>query len=141
MSSFETYMSDNRGLTFFTENDDSNGISRASSVSAKDRPGLGKKKTSKQRRDDSESFDSRSQYVAYVGPQQPTWGPAPAQYMPVNNPQFTGPYQPQPPLYPNALQPIYNSNQSYPQPMAPNNGFIPAYSPASNSVKIMFRPS
>jgi hypothetical protein len=119
------------------EIDDGNGVSQASSVSAKDRAVLGKKKTSKQRRDDSESFDSRSQYVAYVGPQQPTWGPA--QYMPVNNSQFNGPYQPQQ-QYPNALQPIYNANQSYPQQMVPNNGFVPAYQPAPNSVRPWSNP-
>ncbi|OIW28911.1 hypothetical protein CONLIGDRAFT_681848 [Coniochaeta ligniaria NRRL 30616] len=112
------------------ENDDGNGVSRASSVSAKEKAAQGKKKTSKQRRDDSESFDSRSQYVAYAGPQQPTWGPA--QYMPVNNPPFNAPYQPQQ-QYPNALQPIYNTNQSYPQQMVPNNGFVPGYHSVPNS--------
>lgn len=57
------------------ENDDGTGISRASSVSAKDRAALGKKgKTGKQRRDDSESFDSRSQYTPfYHHSQQATW--------------------------------------------------------------------
>jgi hypothetical protein len=120
-------------LTCVTENDDSNGVSRASSVSAKDKAGPGKK-NKKQRREDSDSFDSRSHYVAYVGPQQPTWGPAPAQYMPVNNPQLAGPYQPQQ-HYPNALQPIYNSNQSYAQQMAPSSGFVPGFNPIPNSVR------
>ncbi|CAK7213292.1 hypothetical protein SCUCBS95973_001753 [Sporothrix curviconia] len=67
------------------ENDDSTGISRASSVSAKDRGNLGKKgKTGKQRRDDSESFDSRSQYTPfYHHSQQATW--VNPQFMPTGN--------------------------------------------------------
>ncbi|EPE10052.1 r3h domain-containing protein [Ophiostoma piceae UAMH 11346] len=59
------------------ENDDGTGISRASSVSAKDKTAASKKnKASKQRRDDSESFDSRSQYtLLYNHSQQTTWVP------------------------------------------------------------------
>ncbi|CAK7565973.1 MAG: hypothetical protein SEPTF4163_003904 [Sporothrix epigloea] len=57
------------------ENDDGTGMSRASSISAKDRGNTGKKgKTVKQRRDDSESFESRSQFTPfYHQSQQATW--------------------------------------------------------------------
>lgn len=55
--------------------------------------------------------------------------------MPVaNNSQFAGTYQPQQ-QFPNALQPIYNNNQSYPQQMVPNNGFAPPYLAGPNSVR------
>jgi SUZ domain-containing RNA-binding protein len=128
LSTTQLLHSGGREANHRTENEDSNGVSRASSVSAKDKSALGRKKTSKQRRDDSESFDSRSQYVAYVGPQQPTWGPAPAQYMPVNNQHYPATYQAQQ-QYPNALQTIYNTNQSYPQQMAPNNAYPQAFQP------------
>ncbi|KAK6082746.1 R3H domain-containing protein [Seiridium cupressi] len=94
------------------ENEDANGTSRASSVSGKDKSNLGKRgKTGKQRRDDSESFDSRSQYTAwynthhYVGPQSA--GSWQGQYASAGNNQFVGQVQ-QP--YPNAMQ------QPYPQP-------------------------
>ncbi|KAK3945938.1 hypothetical protein QBC46DRAFT_63094 [Diplogelasinospora grovesii] len=108
------------------EGEESNGVSRASSVSAKDRANTGaRRKGGKQRRDDSESFDSRSQYIVYCGPQQTTWAPATAQYFPMNNTQFNSQFQ-QP--YPNVLQ-SYGPNQSY-TPMMPgniNNGFVPPY--------------
>lgn len=88
-------------------------------MSARDKSNLGKRgKTGKQRRDDSESFDSRSQYTAYYGtPQQPNWTP---QYIPIGNPQFAGqlqqPYQnPMPHNYPAAPQ-------GY-APMMPNNAY------------------
>jgi hypothetical protein len=118
------------------ENDDNIGVSRASSVSAKDKSGVSKRKTPKQRRDDSESFDSRSQYIAYCGPQQPAWGPA--QYVPIGNSQFNAPspYQQQP--YSNPLQPIYGPNQSFPpQPQPPNAGFVSPYNqmPMPNQVR------
>ncbi|KAK3360081.1 hypothetical protein B0T25DRAFT_565026 [Lasiosphaeria hispida] len=110
------------------EGEDANGVSRASSLSAKDRSNVGgKRKTNKQRRDDSESFDSRSQYVVWCGPQQSTWAQAPTapQYFPANgspyNPQFQQPYQA-------AIQPAaYTPSQPYPQ-MMPNSGFGPQYS-------------
>jgi len=103
------------------EHDDSNGVSRASSVSARDKSSQAKRKTAKQRRDDSESFDSRSKYVAWCGPQQQTW--MPPQYMPLANPQFNGPFQ-QP--RPNTIQPAYAPNPQYPQ-VIPNNGYAPQY--------------
>ncbi|KAK3956108.1 hypothetical protein QBC32DRAFT_164412 [Pseudoneurospora amorphoporcata] len=115
----------------------SNGISRASSVSAKDKPN-GKKKANKQRRDDSESFDSRSQYVVYYGGQQSTWGPAPQAY-PINNvpynAQYQAPYPTAVPTYaPNQAYPqnqAYAQNQAYPQ-MVPSNGFGPQYGAMAN---------
>lgn len=70
------------------ESEERNEISRSSSLSAKDRTVLAKKtKPPKQRRDDSESFDSRSQYAPFFPqPQVPTWIPS-AQYPPIA-PQF-----------------------------------------------------
>ena len=98
--------------------DDSNGVSRASSVSAKDKSNLGKRgKTGKQRRDDSESFDSRSQYTAYYPSQQPNWTP---QYVPIGNPQFNGQLQ-QPYQNPMA-QPYPAAPQTY-ATMMPNNAY------------------
>jgi len=104
------------------DNDDGTGVSRASSVSGKDKSNLGKGR--RKRRDDSESFDSRSQYTPYYShPQQPTW--VSPQYLPVGSPQYNGQVQ-QP--YPSAMQPAYGppAGQSYPQ-MMPTNGFIPQY--------------
>jgi hypothetical protein len=66
-------------------------MSRSSSVSTKDRSGQAKRaKPAKQRRDDNESFDVRSQYTPFF-PQQPmpTWAPTP-QYSPVVPQQFNG---------------------------------------------------
>ncbi|KAK0635637.1 hypothetical protein B0T17DRAFT_50976 [Bombardia bombarda] len=105
------------------DGEDGNGVSRASSVSAKDRAnGAGKRKTNKQRRDDSESFDSRSQYVTWFG--QSTWAQAAPQLFAVNSSQFNGQI-PQP--YPNAIQSTYGgSNQPYPPMMPTNNGFAAA---------------
>lgn len=107
-----------------TDAEDGNGVSRASSVSAKDKPNGGKRKTTKQRRDDSESFESRSQYVAWCGPQHPSWGPSAPQYFPVNAAPFNAQFQ-QP--YPNTPQPMYAPGQPYTSPMMPNNGFAPQY--------------
>ncbi|KAI0538176.1 hypothetical protein GGR58DRAFT_314606 [Xylaria digitata] len=112
------------------DNDDANGVSRASSVSAKDRSNLGKRgKTGKQRRDDSESFDSRSQYIKYFAPPQPQmeWSP---HFISTNmqyNGQASQPYQYQIP------QPYQTPPQGYPAMMA-NNGYpqygnVPAYPP------------
>ncbi|KAH6655775.1 hypothetical protein BKA67DRAFT_675766 [Truncatella angustata] len=115
------------------ENEDANGTSRASSVSGKEKSNLGKRgKTGKQRRDDSESFDSRSQYTAwygghhYVGP-QPAGGWQP-QYAGSANGQFGGQIQ-QP--YPHAMQQPYPAApQNYPQMMQQGqaNGY-PQYNP------------
>ncbi|KAM5361565.1 hypothetical protein ACJZ2D_013010 [Fusarium nematophilum] len=108
------------------ENDGDNGVSRASSMSAKDKSNLGKRgKTGKQRRDDSDSFDSRNQYTAYWGPQQQTWVPQP-QYVTPPNPPYGA--QPPPPAYQGQMGPVYTQqgpgyppmpgmvpNQQYPQ--------------------------
>ncbi|KAJ3568618.1 hypothetical protein NPX13_g6360 [Xylaria arbuscula] len=115
------------------DNDEANGISRASSVSAKDKSNLGKRgKTGKQRRDDSESFDSRSQYIKYFAPPQPQmdWSTQPPQFIPANMPyngQASQPYHYQMP------QPYQASPQGYPT-MMPNNGYqqygsVSAYPP------------
>lgn len=104
------------------EGEDSTGVSRASSVSAKDKPNSGKRKP--KRRDDSESFESRSQYVAWCGPQHPSWGPSAPQYFPVNAAPFNGQFQ-QP--YPTAPQPVYPPGQQFTPQMVPNNGFAPQY--------------
>ncbi|KAK4241336.1 hypothetical protein C8A03DRAFT_12432 [Achaetomium macrosporum] len=115
------------------ENEDGNGVSRASSVSAKDKPNGGKRKPTKQRRDD-EGFESRSQYVAWCAPQHPTWGPAAPQYYPVNAAPFNAQFQ-QP--YPQSPQPIYAPSQPYTPQMVPNTAFtaqyigIPTYPPPS----------
>ncbi|KAL2017645.1 hypothetical protein VTK56DRAFT_1913 [Thermocarpiscus australiensis] len=107
------------------DSEDGNDVSRASSVSAKDRPNGGKRKPNKQRRDDSEGFESRSQYVAWCGPQQPTWAPATPQYYPINAPQFNGQFQQ---IYANTPQPMYPPGQPYPpQQMIPDTGYTPPY--------------
>ncbi|KAL2167612.1 hypothetical protein VTG60DRAFT_1048 [Thermothelomyces hinnuleus] len=102
------------------DGEDSNGASRASSVSGKDKPNGGKRKP--KRRDDSENFESRSQFVAW--PQHPGWGPSAPQYFPVNAAPFAGQFQ-QP--YPNTPQPVYAPSQAYAPQMVPNNGFAPQY--------------
>jgi hypothetical protein len=73
------------------ETEDGVEMSRSSSVSTKDRPGQGKKaKPTKQRRDDSESFDVRSQYTPFFPqPQMPAWTPTP-QYSPMAPQPFNG---------------------------------------------------
>ncbi|KAI0412251.1 hypothetical protein F5X98DRAFT_20204 [Xylaria grammica] len=112
------------------DNDEANGVSRASSVSAKDKSNLGKRgKTGKQRRDDSESFDSRSQYIKYFAapPHQLEWSP---HFIPTNMPyngQAPQPYQYQ---IPQAYQ---TPPQGYPT-MIPNGGYpqygnVPTYPP------------
>ncbi|KAI0387152.1 hypothetical protein F5Y04DRAFT_77799 [Hypomontagnella monticulosa] len=123
------------------DNDDATGISRASSVSARDKSNLGKRgKTGKQRRDDSESFDSRSQYQPYYHPHQPNWTP---QYIPVGHPQYSGPVQ-QP--YQNPMPPAYAPPaQAYPA-MMPNNAFpqygnIPVYPPQPQPAPPRYTPS
>lgn len=72
-------------------------MSRASSVSANRSTVSKKSKSAKQRRDDSDSFDSRHQYMPYWGPQQQTWvphPPGPGQYPaqhPGQGPVYVGP--------------------------------------------------
>ncbi|KAK4190608.1 hypothetical protein QBC35DRAFT_61557 [Podospora australis] len=107
------------------DGEDGNGVSRASSVSAKDRNNGGKRKPNKQRRDD-EGFESRSQFVAWPGPNQQTWAPAPTQYLPINSPQFNAQYH-QPQNYPVAVQSMYASGQQYPPQMIPSNGYAAQY--------------
>ncbi|KAK4122327.1 hypothetical protein N657DRAFT_657171 [Parathielavia appendiculata] len=107
---------------WITDGEDSNGVSRASSVSAKDKPNGGKRKANKQRRDDSENFESRSQYIAW--PQHPAWGPSAPQYFPVNAAPFNAQFQPP---YPTPPQSMYPPGQAYTPPMMPNNGFTPQY--------------
>ncbi|KAJ4265406.1 hypothetical protein NW762_004694 [Fusarium torreyae] len=115
-----------------------NGVSRASSVSAKDKSNLGKRgKTGKQRRDDSDSFDSRHQYTPYWGPQQQTWVPQP-QYIPPPNPQY-GAQAPAAPGYQGQMGPVYaQQGPGYPAmpSMAPNQPYpqysVPPYAPQAN---------
>ncbi|KAF5542571.1 R3H domain-containing protein [Fusarium napiforme] len=106
-----------------------NGVSRASSVSAKDKSNIGKRgKTGKQRRDDSDSFDSRHQYTPYWGPQQQTWISQP-QYMPPPNTQY-GAQAPPGPVYPGQVAPVYtHQGPGYPAiPAMPPNQAYPQYS-------------
>ncbi|KAK1836205.1 hypothetical protein QBC39DRAFT_109973 [Podospora conica] len=108
------------------EGEDGNGMSRASSVSAKDRSNMAKRKTHKQRRDDSESFDSRSQYVVMSNGPQQSWAPAAPQYYAAPaaasyNGQYQQPYAPGV-----AVAPGYGPNQGYGQ-MMPNSGYPPPY--------------
>ncbi|KAF9771397.1 hypothetical protein IL306_010963 [Fusarium sp. DS 682] len=106
-----------------------NGISRASSVSAKDKSNIGKRgKTGKQRRDDSDSFDSRHQYTPYWGPQQQTWVPQP-QYIPPPNAQYGAQAQPGP-AYQSQMGPVYtHQGPGYPaMPGMPPNQPYPQYS-------------
>lgn len=124
-------------LIVFQDNEIENGVSRASSVSAREKPGVSKRgKTGKQRRDDSDSFDSRHNYTPYWGPQQQTWVPQP-QYVPVSN-QYGAPVQ-QP--YPNQIPAApYNTTptQTF-APMMPNAGYNAGY-PNMTPVSKPFRP-
>ncbi|KAM0491251.1 hypothetical protein ACHAP8_010825 [Fusarium lateritium] len=131
--------------------DGDNGISRASSVSAKDKSIAGKRgKPGKQRRDDSDSFDSRHHYTPYWGPQQQTWVPQP-QYMPPPNPQY-GAQAPPGAAYQGHMGPVYTQqgpgypsmpgmppSQPYPQysvppypPQASQQRYPPGGSPMTN---------
>ncbi|KAI1336757.1 hypothetical protein F5Y15DRAFT_418579 [Xylariaceae sp. FL0016] len=112
------------------EMEDASGISRASSVSAREKSTLGKRgKSGKQRREDSESFESRSQFRAYYHPQPvPDWS---AQYMSPNMPPnmpYNGQMQ-QPFQYP-MPQAYQAPAQAYPAMVPiPNNGY-PQYGSA-----------
>ncbi|OLN82228.1 R3H domain-containing protein 2 [Colletotrichum chlorophyti] len=114
-----------RPLTARLDNEGENGVSRASSVSARDKTNTKRGKTGKQRRDDSDSFDSRHNYTPYWGPQQQTWMPQP-QYVPVSN-QYGAPVQ-QP--YPSQVQAPYNTTptQSF-APVMPTMGYNAPYPP------------
>jgi len=78
----------------------------------------------KQRRDDSESFDSRSQYIVMCAGQQQTWASAAPQYYPSGGSPYAGQYQ-QP--FPASMPPAYGPTQPY-QQMMPGNGYAPQYS-------------
>jgi hypothetical protein len=124
-----------RVLISDVEGDDGNDVSRASSVSAKDKVSAGNKKPLKKRRDDSEGFETRSQYMPVVinGP-QPTWAPSTPQYYHVGNPpQFSAQFQ-QPP-YQTAAQPMYGP-QAYPQMVPSNPRYHAQYSNGISSVSI-----
>lgn len=73
------------------ETEEGNEMSRSSSVSTKDRAGQSKKpKPAKQRRDDNESFDKRSEYTTFFPQQQmPTWVAGP-QYPAIGPQPFNG---------------------------------------------------
>jgi len=106
-----------------SENEDSTAVSRASSVSAKDKTAFGKRgKTGKQRRDDAESFDDRSKYTAYYHPQHTTW--VQPQYVPVGTASFGAQQMPQQP-YPNAMQPVYAASNPPYQQLMTTNGYAP----------------
>lgn len=103
-------------------------MSRASSVSLRDKNNVGKKA---RRRRDSDTFETRSNYVAYApayGPShQPTW--VQPQYVSANA-QFNAPIQQQP--YPAPVPSMYGApNQTYP-PMAPGGGYGPQYNNLPN---------
>ncbi|KAI8633773.1 hypothetical protein F5Y19DRAFT_252617 [Xylariaceae sp. FL1651] len=124
------------------DGDDANGVSRASSVSAKDKSNLGKsRKTGKQRRDDSESFDSRSQYIKYFPPQpQMEWSP---HFIPTTM-QYNG-STPQPYQYQLPPQPYQTPPQAYPT-MAPNSAYpqysnVPTYPPQPQPLPSRYPPS
>ncbi|GJC85193.1 hypothetical protein ColLi_08031 [Colletotrichum liriopes] len=107
-------------------------------VSAREKPQSGKRgKTGKQRRDDSDSFDSRHNYTPYWGPQQQTWVPQP-QYVPVSN-QYGAPVQQQP--YPNQIQAPYNTTptQTF-APMITNTSYNAAYPNMPPTNQAQFQP-
>lgn len=98
-------------------------MSRSSSVSTKDRSQS--KKPKKQRRDDSESFDVRSQYTPFFPqPQLPTWAPTP-QYSPAGPQPFNG-------NVPNSFQHSMPSQYGPPAQqynhVQMNSGTMPVYS-------------
>ncbi|KAL1874891.1 hypothetical protein Daus18300_003432 [Diaporthe australafricana] len=107
------------------ENDDSTGVSRASSVSIRDKMN-GAKKAKKRR--DSDTFDTRSNYIAYAPayghPHQATW--AQPHYMPAGA-QLNGSAQQQQQSFPPAVPNMYGvPNQQFP-PMMPGSAYGPQY--------------
>ena len=75
----------------FVETEEGNEMSRSSSMSTKDRAGQGKKsKPAKQRREDNESFDKRSEYTTFFPPQQMSNWVSGAQYSPMIPQAFNG---------------------------------------------------
>ncbi|KAG5939780.1 hypothetical protein E4U53_007730 [Claviceps sorghi] len=124
-----------------SENDGETGMSRTSSVSANARTNATKRgKSGKQRRDDSDSFDSRHQYTAFWGPQQQTWvsqsqgqfvhppagqfgGQSQTSYPPQVAPCFAQQapsYQNMPVMAPNSNLPVYGVPQPPPPPPPPH---------------------
>ncbi|KAG9246287.1 hypothetical protein BJ878DRAFT_417279 [Calycina marina] len=131
------------------ETEDGNEMSRSSSISNKDKTGQAKRgKPAKQRRDDSDSFDSRSQYTPWFPSHQtPTWVPSPQypQMVPQMVPQqFNGqnayniqvPQQFGPPnmqfnqgMMSSGSMPNYNGMQQVSHPQFPQqNQRAPSYS-------------
>lgn len=113
---------------YATENEDSTGVSRASSVSLRDKNNGGKKA---RRRRDSDTFETRSNYVAYApayGPShQPTW--VQPQYVSASS-QFNASIPQQP--YSGPVSSVYGApNQPYP-PMAPGSGYGLQYNNGPN---------
>jgi len=106
------------------DTEDGNEMSRSSSVSTKDRSQSKKPKASKQRRDDSESFDVRSQYTPfYSQPQMPTWTPTP-QYSPVGPQPFNGPV---PNTYQHPMPAQFGPSTQQFNPGQMSNGNMQAY--------------
>jgi hypothetical protein len=137
------------------DTEDGNEMSRSSSVSTKDRSGQGKRaKPVKQRREDSDNFDVRSQYTPFF-PQQaptgPTWTPVP-QYAPVVPQQFNGVVQngyqtAMPQQFGPQTQP-FNPAMMNNGGMQPYNNMLPVYrvtsislSSAANSFQQFPQPS
>lgn len=103
------------------DNDDSTGMSRASSVSLRDKANGGKRM---RRRRDSDTFETRSNYVAYAPAyghsHQPTW--VQPQYISAST-QFSSPTQQQ--QYPPPMPGMYGPpNQAY-APMMPGGAYAP----------------
>ncbi|KAK0108342.1 hypothetical protein ONS95_003157 [Cadophora gregata] len=100
------------------DTEDVNEMSRSSSVSTKDRAPQNKRpKVPKQRRDDSESFDRRSQYTPFFPqPPVPTWVPQP-QYPTVPTQPFNGTVQNN---YQAVIPPFVQPVQQYSQNMMSN---------------------
>lgn len=107
-------------------------MSRSSSVSTKDRAGQSKRSKPKQRRDDSDSFDVRSQYTPIFQQPQvqaPTWTPTTQYALPqqMYNPGGQG-------VYPNQMSNPYVPTQQYPSMM--HNGGVQTYAPMVPQVSL-----
>jgi hypothetical protein len=100
-------------------------MSRSSSVSTKDKTGQSKKpKAAKQRRDDSESFDVRSQYTPFFPqPQMQSWIPT-AHYAPMGPQQFSGGGQN---AYQNSMPPQFVGQTQQFSSIPVNNGNMQTY--------------
>jgi hypothetical protein len=109
----------------FADTEEGNEMSRSSSVSTKDRASQNKRpKPAKQRRDDSDSFDSRSQYTPFFPQQQiQTWAPAP-QYAPIGPQPFIAPVQN---TYQNPMPPQFTPPPQQFNSAMMNNGNLQTY--------------